>query len=139
MTRFGRSLLPVEVTVCFLPICVLLFLGILMVPMQVAYLATPRVEYPSALLSLVSFVAAGVAGLVALCFVMRWLMYGIRAGLNPKIVVLLMCAGALPLIYFAAETDGFLGRLFYLLPLLCTAHLVWLSQSYLFGAKAQSD
>jgi hypothetical protein len=132
MSRLSKGLLIVEVATCFLPIAIMLGLGILMVPIQLWYLATNDNPHVTGPLFLFAYVAAGICGLIALYCVMRWLLYGLRAKLNPHVVFFLMCIGVTPLIYVSLQPDV-LWRFAVTLPLLCTAHLLWLSRNYLFG------
>ena len=131
MTRLGKVLLLAEIAVCFIPISILLWLGIVMLPMQVWYLATTEAVHFTGALLLVAYVAAGICGLIALYCVMRWLLYGIRANLRPKIVLFLMCVGLTPLIFVALHPEAE-WKFMVVLPLICSAHLLWLSRDYLF-------
>jgi hypothetical protein len=131
MSRLSKGLLLVEIAVCFIPVSALLGFGILMLLVQVRFFATIEVSHFDGPLYLLAFVASGICGLTALYCVMRWLLYGIRANLKPRIVVILMCVGLTPLIYLAVQPEV-VGRYLVVLPLLSSAHLLWLSRSYLF-------
>jgi hypothetical protein len=135
MTRSEKSALLIEVAICFAPMTLMLLLGFLLVPFQVAVLFTG--EFSG--LSLIAIVAMGMAGFVALFNVVRWLLIRPSHSLNPKVVLILMGLGALPLVAFTALGDTTEWQLLSALPLISTAHLAYLARDYLFGSFRSKD
>jgi hypothetical protein len=68
MRGWIRSLLLVEIFVCFLPCTLLLLMGATMLPMQVIWLFEEPLNWEGVAMMLFS-VAGGIVGLVALVFV----------------------------------------------------------------------
>ena len=133
MNRLTKGLLLIEIVICFIPISYLLLLGIIMVPIQAWFLANAELESIQGPVYVFWTVAAGICGLVALVCVVRWLLFQTRANINPKIVLLLTCIGIVPVFQMALGADDLFGVLATVLPLLCSAHLVYLARAYLFG------
>jgi hypothetical protein len=129
VTRSAKSILLLEVAICFAPMTLVLLLGVIMVPLQVGFLFAG--EFSG--LSLIAIVAMGIAGLVALFNVVRWLLIRPSYSLNAKVVLLLMCLGCVPLVVISVVGDTEVWRLLAALPLICTAHLTYLARDYLFA------
>jgi hypothetical protein len=79
------------------------------------------------------------AGFVALFNVVRWLLIRPSHSSNPKVVLILMGLGALPLVAFTALGDTTEWQLLSALPLISTAHLAYLARDYLFGSFRSKD
>jgi hypothetical protein len=134
MTRLGKGLLLVEIAICFMPLSILMGIGVLMMPLQIFFLAIGEIDDISTHLIFAANLTAWICGLTAVYCIMRWHLYGIRARLRPRWVVLLMGIGVTPLIFFFVVLPANAEwNLLAVLPLLCCAHLLWLSRDYLFG------
>lgn len=128
-----RYIVIAEVLVCFVPLAGLLFLGILFTPFAMQEVLAGRL---AGALHLVT-VVCGVAGLIALVQVIKWIL-GRRAGLlGRRWTLALMLLGLLPvaLIFMDAAFDG--RPPWYMVPvwaapIAVTAHLAWLARQYLF-------
>jgi hypothetical protein len=137
MTRLGRTLLLFEVGICFIPTALQLLVGLAMAPRQIFILMAAESEAKLGSLAFLLLISAGLCGLLALYTVMRWLLYGIESRLKPLTVICLMSIGLAPLVGFAPLAIyrfSLLGLFTILLPLLCSAHLVWLARDHLFGS-----
>jgi hypothetical protein len=130
MSRFAKTILLAEVAVCFGPITLMLLAG----------LSTIWALGPGASGALfIGMMAMGVAGLVAIFCVVRWLLIRPLFTSNATIVLLLMCLGCVPVFMFALRRQGTLDQLVFTLPLLCTAHLAYLARDYLFASFSRSE
>jgi hypothetical protein len=136
-----RVLVIAEVLVCFVPLAGLLLAGFLFAPFAVLELLKGR--FFQSTMSLVA-VVCGVAGLVALVQVLKWL-FGSQAGrLGRRWTLALMVLGLLPVavIFVDAVQDVVTGResTWYMIPvwaapILVTAHLAYLARHYLFASS----
>lgn len=133
--QLRKTLLLVEVGVCFAPATLQLTLGLIVAPMQIFFLVTGETSAQFGALGFLAIVAAGICGLVALYSVMKWLLFHSATSLRPRTVVYLMCIGILPLIAFAPfAVHNILGVITVILPLVGSVHLAWLARDYLFGS-----
>jgi predicted membrane channel-forming protein YqfA (hemolysin III family) len=135
MTGTAKGLLLLEVAICFLPMTLLLLLGVLMVPSQLGFVIAG--EWSG--MFLIAIVLMGISGLVALFIVLRWLLIRPSHPLNARFVLLLMCLGILPLLPYAFAGDTVTWRVVGALPLICTAHVAYLAREYLFGVRIPSE
>ena len=132
MSRLAKALLLLEVAVCFLPLTLLLLLGALMVPFQVGFLMMGELGS----LYVIGAVLAGLAGLVALFIVLRWLLFRPVNPFERRWTLALMCLGILPVLPIAVAGDTWFWKILGAVPLLCSAHLAYLAREYLFGFRA---
>jgi hypothetical protein len=128
-----KFLLQLETAVCFAPAAVLLLLGVIMLPSQIYFLIVNPEDDAIGALLLFALTIGGIAGLVALANLLWWIMNpssslfgrwwtlaGAAAG----------CAALLP--YTIGPVDSHWWRLVGLMPLGCTAHLIYLGRDFLF-------
>jgi hypothetical protein len=131
VSRTAKLLLVIEVVVCFLPITLVLVLGVIVLPMQVGLLVAGEFM---ALITIV-VVAAGVGGLVALNSVLRWILSRPSDSMKPKMVRVLCMVGILPMLPFAFGDPPWVG----VLPLICSAHLLYLGRQYVFAREESNS
>jgi hypothetical protein len=128
MRRTARILLVAEVIVCFAPITLVLVLGVIITPLQAGLMVAGE---PMALLILL-VVGAGVGGLVALNAVVQWILRRPTDLMKPRVVRILASLGILALLPFATSWVG-------ILPLICSAHLMYLARAYVFAPADPSS
>ena len=129
-----RYFVIAEVVVCFGPLAAMLFMGFLFAPFVVLDMLKGRF---GGVMNLVA-VVCGIAGLIALVQVLKWI-FGRQTDLLGRWWTLaLMLLGLLPvaLIFADALIDG-RSHPWYMLPvwaapILVTAHLAYLARQYLF-------
>lgn len=135
-----RFFVIIEVLVCFVPLAALLCLGLLFAPFALLDMLKGRVAGTMNLAAVI----CGIAGLIALVQVLKWL-FGRQANLLGRWWTLaLMLLGLLPFLLifgdalFDADGVFFDGEpLWYMnvawaTPILVTAHLAYLARQYLF-------
>jgi hypothetical protein len=137
MTRISRSLLIAEIFVCFAPVTALLSVGAVMVPFQFYAIALEPLlwEGPA---GLVACVTAGLIGLCTLLFVLSRLLSKPRPFERPVRILIGVLIGAAPLFYFALSGDGPM-LIVVILPLLSTAHVLYLSRHMFMPALGDLD
>jgi hypothetical protein len=143
MRGWARSLLLVEVFVCFLPCTLLLLMGATMLPMQLIWLFEEPLNWESVAMMLFS-VVGGIIGLVALIFVISRLMGSgerferpipILGGILAGIAALLL--PFLPGTDAEGEPDWLPLTFLTVLPLLASAHILFLSRNlFIAGFRA---
>jgi hypothetical protein len=143
MRGWVRSLLLVEIFVCFLPCTLLLLIGATMLPMQVIWLFEEPLNWEGVAMMLFS-VAGGIVGLVALVFVISRLLWSGERFERPVPVLGGILAGIaslllpfLPAIGSEGEPDWAPLTFTTLLPLVATAHILFLSRNlFIAGFRA---
>lgn len=125
----SRLLLIVEVLVCFAPAGAMLLIGAFMLPFQVSFLLKDPLSWEGPL-TVICSVIGGLAGSGALLYVLYRLFHDDRPIERPIPVLIGMALGIAPLIPWTGA-DGAL-RLVALLPLICSAHIIFLSRRLLF-------
>ena len=128
MSRFAKILVLIEVAVCFGPITLMLLAGI--------YLVISRPGDPG--LIFVAILSMGVAGLVGVFCVVRWLLIRPASSWNATVVLILICLGCVPVLMYTPRGWHTLDRLVFSLPLICTVHLGYLARDYLFASLSLS-
>ena len=132
-----RYFVVAEVLVCFVPLAGMLFLGFLFAPFVVLDMLKGHF---GGVMNLVAEVC-GVAGLIALVQVLKWLFGRQTYLLGRWWTLALMIVGLLPVT--AAFSDALLdgrSRYWYMVPvwaapILVTAHLAYLARQYLFTSS----
>lgn len=157
-TRALRYLLYLELAVCYVPVCLELALGLLVLPTWLSIVGAFLFGYPpnasfwdgiaQSLLSIL-LVVGGVIGLSGVWQTIQLLRRGHAASRGHSYRYLALAIGALALIGFNMVTDGFsldgdaqsaLSLLFTLvLPLACTAHIMFLSRTINRTARVSRD
>ncbi|HEU5134597.1 MAG TPA: hypothetical protein VFU13_05575 [Steroidobacteraceae bacterium] len=132
-----KVLLAIEVLVCFGPLTIVLLLGLVIAPLQLAFLFSAHDEARPGAALVLAAVAAGMAGMAALVNVLLWLFSPPSHFLGPRWTLAAMVLGMLPVAFYAfGPVDSVAWRLAGLLPLACTFHLAWLARGFLFSAKS---
>ena len=134
-----RFLLQLEAAVCFAPAAVLLLLGLIALPSQLYFLFANADEHIGVTLLLAAVTLGGIAGLVALTNLLSWIM-------NPSSSFMgrwwtlagAVVGGAALLPYTIGPVDSHWWRLVGLLPLICSAHLIYLGRDFLFTDRTRS-
>ncbi len=135
MRGWTKRLLTVELLVCFLPSALLLLVGATMLPMQIVWLFQEPLHWQGGAW-VASSVVCGTVGVCTLSFVVSRLFAARERIERPAPVLAGVLLGTAPLLFqviFAvyAEGDPDLGVLTFLvlLPLLATAHILYLSRN----------
>jgi hypothetical protein len=134
-----RVLLVIEVLVCFAPITLLWLTGaVLSSFVLLPYLADSPVgpgfwEGPVLLLG---FVVCGLFGLVTLLYVLGKLFGKRRPIARPALVLTGAALGVLPILPFAFIPEAW-ERIWVLMPIASTAHILYLSRRMLFPRSAR--
>ena len=138
MSTIARTLIVVEVMICFGPMSLVLLLGLVIAPMQLQFLFTLEGEGRLGSLILLASVGAGMAGLVALTNVLLWILGPSSTFLGRRWTWLGILLGILPISMYAfGPVDSIGWRVAGVLPLVCTLHLSYLARAFLFsGQKA---
>jgi hypothetical protein len=128
-----RIFVIAEVLLCFVPLAGMVCLGILFAPFAVLDMLKGHFK---SMMSVV-FVALGIAGLIALVQVLKWLFGRQTVLLGRWWTIGLMLLGLLPVavIFHDAIFDPMQHRFMVLVgaaPILVTAHLAYLARQYLF-------
>jgi hypothetical protein len=143
MTTFHRALLCVEVLICFGPVLLLLLLGLMASPIWIATVAGESIAPDASAWDgawPLAAVTCGVLGLWSMVRLLRLLMAESLTGHNPTTWALL-CAGLGGLLLFsvvagplpvALDPEAWLAlTLYFLLPVACAGHLVFLARKKL--------
>lgn len=101
MNPIVRTLIIVEIVICFAPMSLVLLLGLIIAPMQLQFLFTLESEARLGSLLVLASVAAGVAGLVALTNVLRWIFGPSSSFMGRRWTLLGMLLGILPISVYA--------------------------------------
>jgi hypothetical protein len=126
-----KVLLGIEVVVCFAPMLVILLMGLLLIPIQfVALNHEPLLWRGPAML--VTSVACGAIGLVTLFFMLGKLFFGSAPIRTPWLICIGVALGALPILPMAVFGDTWLWKLFGILPLAVSAHILYHARRMLF-------
>jgi hypothetical protein len=127
-----KVLLMLELFVCFAPAVVMLFLGLIFLP--VSFVMDPRLGNLDGL----AMIVGGLCGVIGISVVVAALMSGKKPQLSTRVILVLAAMGfasLLPLV--VGSVDSFGWRLFGLLPILAGVHVIYLARSLLFGDKTQ--
>lgn len=119
---------------CFTPALLLLLLGLIFLPSQIWFLLTePWEGVAEGAFSVAALVTGGVAGTVALSNLLGWILSPSLAFL-PRYWTLAgaVAGGAALLPYLWGPVDSTWWRFVGWMPVLCTAHLMYLGRSFLF-------
>ena len=122
-----KVLLILELFVCFAPAVVMLLLGLIFLP--VSFVMGPRFGNLGGL----AMIVGGLSGTVGISVVVAALMSGKRPRLSTRVILVLAAMGfasLLPLVIGSA--DSFRWRLFGLLPIAASVHVIYLARSLLF-------
>jgi hypothetical protein len=140
MSRLWRTLLLVEVVLCFTPMVLILLLGALFLPFRLmASLSdTPPEGTLLDKLDTLGFVLAGFAGLVALSQMLGYLSNPGAKRMRPWLVLTFIIAATVAVLDVALSTAHVFWNIIGGMALLCTAHLVFLTRTYLFSWLASS-
>jgi hypothetical protein len=124
-----KVLLALELFVCFAPAAVMLFLGLVFLP--VSFIMEPRLDNLDGL----AMVVGGACGMVGIFVVAAAFMSGRKPQLSTPVILILAAMGfasLLPLVI--GSVDSFRWRLFGLLPIAAGVHVIYLARSLLFTA-----
>ena len=122
----AKTLLIIEVFVCFGPALLLLLFGLLLVPMQFYFLFSYDEAVIGAAL-LIGAVFCGLAGFLTLTTVLGSLLEGQPVDRDPRYVYAGIALGLLPLLTYVTSNSP-AWRLVGLLPIAATVHIVYLSR-----------
>jgi hypothetical protein len=135
-----RYFVIAEVLVCFVPFAAYLLLGFLFIPFVVLDMLQGHFKN---MMSVV-LVVCGVAGLIALVQVLKWLFGRQTDRLGRWWTLALMLLGLFPIaaglvgLVFARRPHPWYMTAFWAAPILVTAHLAYLARQYLFtSAKSR--
>lgn len=133
-----KTLVLIEVVVCFAPASLILAFGVMMVPTQIWFLFTHEGEGAvSGPLGLIVLVAGGIAGNIALLNLLLRILSPPVHFLGRGWTLLGALAGAAALTpYTFGPVDSAGWRLVGWMPLLCTLHLIYLGRRFMFGSDA---
>jgi hypothetical protein len=138
MTKPFKVLLFVEAVVCFGPAALFLPIGVMMVPLQIFVLFRTSEPWEGPLW-LIGMVTGGLAGMIALCFVLAKLWDNSRIE-RPRLVLLGTAMGVAALVSYAGGVpDSPVGAVVLGLPLLATAHILFLARDLLCHCSLGSD
>jgi hypothetical protein len=133
MRWITKSLLCLEIVVCFAPVVLVLLLGVLLVPIQfVAINHEPLLWRGSA--TLLASVACGGIGLVTLFFMVGSIFFRRKSIASPWLICTGVALGALPIVPMAVYGDPWGWRVVGILPLVATAHILYLGRRILFSS-----
>ena len=133
-----KVLLLLEVLVCFTPVTLLWLTGALLSAFMLGpYLAEPFEpgSWQGALL-LFGFVGCGLCGLVTLFYVLGKLFAKQRPVTRPALVLTGAALGVLPILPFVVIPETW-EKLWVLMPIASTAHILYLSRRMLFPRSAR--
>ena len=136
MTQVQKTLLVLEVLICFLPVSGVLLMGAMLLPFQLLMLVTTG--EPGSLL-LILWVAGGICGLAAILHVLRFIFRTESSLPNPKSVLLLAVIGIAALMPLAAFSESGLSKIVTVMPVFCSIHLLYLAREYLFSPWKEKD
>lgn len=132
----SKTLLLSEVVVCFAPAALTLLIGTIAIPLQIAHLLKNPVLWADQL-PIIGSVVGGIVGLATLIYVIHRLLRDDDQPIEQPVPVLAgIMMGVAALIPWLGA-DGAL-RLIAVLPLACTAHVVFLSRRLLFPHLRQA-
>jgi hypothetical protein len=133
-----KTLLMIEVAVCFAPASLILALGVMMVPTQIWFLFRDQGEDPVwGPLGLIVLVIGGIAGNIAVLNLLLRILSPPSHFLPRGWTLLGTLAGAAALTpYTFGPVDSGWWRLVGWMPLLCTLHLIYLGRRFMFGSDA---
>jgi hypothetical protein len=126
-----RVLLAVEVLVCFGPMTVMLLLGALLIPIQIAALLHEPLLWDGPV-QVIGSVLCGCIGLVSLIVLLRTLFGDSRPIRRPALVLVGAAIGAIPLLD-VVTSPIVVWRVVGAMPLLSAAHIIFMSRRMLFG------
>ena len=130
MTRPFKVLLLVEALICFGPAAVFLPIGIMMVPLQISALIREPSHWQGPLW-LIGLVVCGVAGMTAL-FVVLLKLWDNSTIKRPLPVLVATAMGVVGLVsYTGGVPDSAAWAIVLALPLLATAHILFLARNLL--------
>jgi hypothetical protein len=134
-----KVLLVLEVLVCFTPMTLLWLTGAVLSPfLLLPYLAESRVEpfFWQGPAMFLGFVGCGLFGLITLFYVLAKLFGKHRPVARPALVLAGAALGVLPILPFALLPDGW-EKIWVLMPIASTAHILYLSRRMLFPRSAR--
>lgn len=133
LSTTGKFLLAVEVIVCFAPVTIIWAIGFLISPNLIAAIAHDPINWQFSAFFL-GAVACGLVGLGTLLFILNKLYRKTSRIEQPALVCTGIALGALPIVVFALSAGMSVEPLgiIYLLPLIATAHILYLSRKMLF-------
>jgi hypothetical protein len=132
-----KTLLLLEVAVCFAPALLLFVLGLMMTPVQIWFLFT-RIGNggTDGALMLICLVVGGLAGIIALTNVLLRILSPPSNFLGRGWTLLGAFAGGAALMPVAiGPVDSDWWRIVGWMPLLCTFHLIYLCRGFLFARR----
>ena len=128
-----KFLLQLETAVCFAPAAVLLLIGVIALPSQIYFLFASSEPHLGDTLILIPWTIGGIAGLVALTNLLSWIMNPSSSFIGRWWTLAGAAAGCAALLpYTIGPVDSHWWRLVGLMPLVCTAHLIYLGRDFLF-------
>lgn len=127
-----KTLLIIEVAVCFGPLVLWWGMGVVFVGIQVIGLFYSFKEVALGLLMVSALVAAGAVGLMALLEVLRYIFNPSAALMNPKVTLLFVVIGLAPVFWMIYDVPWTPWILIGLVPMVATIHIVYLARQYLF-------
>ena len=137
MRPLTKTLLVIEVGVCFAPAFITLFLGILfIVPAQIYSLRAGDLFA----LVWISLCAGGIVGTIGLVVIVNKVFAPEYKAPKPRITWFMIACGVVPLVYFcivSLEVYGISLDEFWsaYLPLICTMHFIYLGRHYLLRTR----
>jgi hypothetical protein len=136
MSRWVKTLVILEVLVCFGPATLLLLLGILILPRQVSFLFTLPAEAAGGALLAIGLVATGIVGLLALAYTLVRLFTGTSIK-RPRLLIAIVVAALLPVSLYVFFGGSIAYRLAGALPCAAAAHILYLSRNLMSNPKAR--
>ena len=136
MGRLAKTLLIIELFICFAPAAILLVLGMIIIPMGIIF--GPTLAYGN--LAALAMVIAGALGMHALLTVVSMLLSGKRSKLSTRYILLFAALGLASLLpIVVGGVDAHWWRLVGLLPILAAAHVFYLARGYLFAHQPHNN
>ena len=137
MTRLGKALLIIELVVCFAPVAVLLFLGLIVVLLGlVLHGLVPSASsgvFDAHNLLPVAMLLAGVLGMAALFAVVGILIADGRPAFSVRVIRVFALAGIASLLpMVVGPVDSNWWRLVGILPIFAGLHVLYLARAHLF-------
>jgi hypothetical protein len=137
MRRLHKALLVLEVLVCFGPMCMMLALGALLIPIQLVALVDepPLWEGP---VEVIGSVLCGAVGLATLVYVLGKLVDVPNQNIaRPLLVLAGALIGVVPLIDVVTSPE-LVWRILGAMPIAAGLHVLFLARKMLFAARRKS-
>ncbi len=129
-----KLVLVLEVVICFVPMAVLLLLGLLLTPLQFIALEREPLLWQGPVY-LVGSVVFGSFGLATMAYVLWKLLRGADAIATPELVVLGAVIGVIPIVPMAIFAEPWGWKVTAILPLVVSAHVLFLARRFVFPSR----